>query len=93
MLLQNTILNYIFLLKLYIFIKNLSQHKYFFAFNFVFVKIRTAISNSMKNQQEIMKKLRFDELINLIIKMQKIVRKKIQVKYLKTLSEKLSNVN
>ena len=47
----------------------------------------------MKNQQEIIKKLKFDELTNSIIEMQKIVRKKIQVRYLKALSEKLSNVN
>ena len=51
------------------------------------------MSNSTKNQQEITKKLRFNELTNLIVEMQKIVRKKVQVKYLRTLSEKLSNVN
>ena len=51
------------------------------------------MSNNMKNQQEIMKKLKFDELINLIVEMQKIVRKKVQIKYLKTLFEKLSNMN
>ena len=51
------------------------------------------MSNSTKNQQEITKKLKFDELTSSIIEMQKIVRKKVQVKYLRTLSEKLSNVN
>ena len=51
------------------------------------------MSNSTKNQQEITKKLRFNEFTSSIIEMQKIVRKKIQVRYLKALSEKLSNVN
>ena len=69
------------------------QHKCFFIFNFAFTEIRAAISNSMKNQQEIMKKLKFDKFINLIIEMQKIIRKKVQIKYLKILSEKLLNMN